>query len=149
MKKVNQKRIWNNEELTIAYYIAKWDLNGLNMTEEDLADYVIGNTSTQSLRMQTANFRHLLGLEGYSLEDASEAQKSVVDLMANKTVTQVRNIIFTYADSVSDQISANKAKKTNSKIDIRKDELNDMLQMNFENQLAMKSMNRRLRRITK
>lgn len=143
----NSKRIWNNNELIIAYYIAKWDVNGLKMTEEELAEFVIGNTSTQSLKMQAANFRHLLGIEGYTLEDASNAQRDVVEQLKNKTVTQVRNIIFTYADSVSEQVATLKATKSNKVVNEKRDELNKLMQKNFENELKMKMMNRRLRKI--
>lgn len=145
----NSKRIWNNNELIIAYYVAKWDVNGLNMTEDELAEYVIGNTSTQSLRMQAANFKHLLGIEGYTLEDASQAQRDVVEQLKNSTVTQVRNIIFTYTDSVQEEFDARKASKVNKEVNEKRDQLNEKLQKDFEAQLKMKGMYRRLKKITK
>jgi hypothetical protein len=143
----NSKRIWNNNELIIAYYVAKWDVNGLKMTEEELAEYVIGNTSAQSLKMQAANFRHLLGIEGYTLEDASQAQRDVVEQLKNSTVTQVRNMIFTYTDSVQEEFDARKASKTNKAVNEKRDQLNAQLQKDFEAQLKMKGMYRRLRKL--
>ena len=72
--------------------------------------------------MQAANFRYLLGLEGYQLEDASAAQRQLVDELDNMTVTQVRNIIFTYADSVSDRTEELKRKNVNKSVNQKRDE---------------------------
>jgi hypothetical protein len=143
----DSKRIWNNKELTIAYYIAKWDSNGLKMSKEDLAEFVITNTSIRSLDMQAANFRFLLGLEGYQLEDASVAQKNLVDELDNLTVTQVRNIIFTYADSVSDRTEELKRKSANKSVNQKRDELNAELDKNFQARVNSISQFRNLRKL--
>ena len=47
-----RKKDWSKEELTIAYYIAKWDLSGIDATMEELALAVIGDTTVTSLDMQ-------------------------------------------------------------------------------------------------
>jgi len=66
-----KKRIWSKQELTIAYYVAKFNLNGLeNISLSELAEDVIKNTTKQSLNMQVANFRYLLDIPGHKLEDA-------------------------------------------------------------------------------
>jgi hypothetical protein len=143
----NTKRIWNTEELTIAYYIAKWDENGLKMSKEDLAEYVITNTSVRSLNMQAANFRFLLGLEGYQLEDASAAQRQLVDELDNLTVTQVRNIIFTYADSVSDRTEELKRKSANKSVNQKRDEANAELEAQFQAKVKSLSQFRNLRKL--
>jgi len=143
----NTKRIWNTEELTMAYYIAKWDENGLKMSKEDLAEYVITNTSTQSLKMQAANFRFLLGLEGYQLEDASAAQRQLVDELDNLTVTQVRNIIFTYSDSVSDRTEELKRKSANKSVNQKRDDENAKLDEVFQAKVKSLSQFRNLRKL--
>ena len=37
---MSKQRVWSQEELSIAYYIAKWDYNGLKMDEDYIVDYV-------------------------------------------------------------------------------------------------------------
>lgn len=141
------KRIWNTNELTIAYYIAKWDINGLKMSREDLADFVITNTSVRSLNMQAANFRFLLGLEGYQLEDASQAQRQLVDELDNMTVTQVRNTIFTYADSVSERTEELRVTFANKSVNQKRDEANTQLDAIFQKKVMSMSKFRNLRKL--
>lgn len=143
----NTKRIWNTEELTIAYYIAKWDINGLKMSREDLANFVITNTSVRSLNMQAANFRYLLGLEGYQLEDASQAQRQLVDELDNMTVTQVRNNIFTYADSVSDRTEELRVTFENKSVNQKRDEANAQLDAVYQKKVKSLSQFRNLRKL--
>lgn len=143
------KRIWNDQELTIAYYIAKWDVAGLKISEKDLVQYVIGETTHTSLKMQVANFRYLLGVEGPQLQDASQSMKRLVDDLANKTMTQVRNTIFAYMEEIEASIEQLKIKGVNAQINKRRDEANAQLNKNFEAQLAIKSQYRRLKRIEK
>ena len=95
MSKVKTQRIWNQNELTIAYYASKYGtLNGLNMSKEELVDYVIGNTSERSFDMQVANFNYLLGIGESKYTDYSKAMVKVVEDLKNKTVTQVREMIL-------------------------------------------------------
>lgn len=143
------KRIWNKQELTIAYYIAKWDIGGLKITEQELVDYVIGRTTRPSLKMQVANFRFLLQLDGPQLEDASQAMRSLAEELSNHTVVQVRSIIFNYIDKMEDVILEQKTKGINATINKRRDELNAQLESNFLAQVAQKSIGRRLRKIEK
>lgn len=142
-------RVWNKSELTIAYYIAKFGLNGLKMSEEHLAYNVIGNTTVRSLQMQSENFRYLLGFDS-QLSHTSKAQRDLADKLQNKTTTQVREIIFDYCDIMEDVISKKVRAAANKKTHSKKDELNAQLQLNFEAQVAnMKAMGRNLTPINK
>lgn len=151
MSKSNTRkmRVWNKSELTIAYYIAKFGLNGLKMTQEHLAHNVIGNTTVRSLQMQAENFRYILGFDS-QLSHTSKAQRALADKLQNKTATQVREIIFDYCDIMEDVITKKVRAAANKKVASKKDQLNAQLQLNFEAQLkTYASLGRRLTPIKK
>lgn len=129
------KRIWTKEELTIAYYIAKWDYNGLQISEEDLVDGVIGRTTKPSLKMQIANFRYVLGIEGFKLEHASQAMKDLADELANKTVTQVRNLVVDIIVKSDTDIVKAQSSRSNKAIDKRRESLNKVSEETFQNKM--------------
>lgn len=141
------QRIWNKQELTIAYYASKYGtLNGLKMNKEEIVNYVIGNTSERSFDMQVANFNYLLGLDGSQLEDYSKLMVEVVEDLKNKTVTQVREIIMNYAISIDDQIAANKVAFKNCEVKTKTQLLNEELNRVYEAKLnAMARSGRRLK----
>lgn len=151
MSKVNKQRIWNQSELTIAYYASKYGtLNGLNMSKEELVNYVIGNTSERSFDMQVANFNYLLGIGDSKYTDYSKAMVQVVEDLKNKTVTQVREIILDYAISIDEQVAKRKTELQNKKVSTKTQELNEELNKNFEAKLqAMRKMGRRLTPVKK
>ena len=151
MSKVNKMRIWNNNELTIAYYVSKYGtLNGLNMKKEEIVNYIIGNTTERSFDMQVANFNYIMGVGDYQLEHTSKAQRDLVDALANKTVTQVRKMILDYAISIDEKVEARKAQVANEKVSTRTQQLNDELNRNFEAKIAnMRRMGRRLTPVKK
>lgn len=140
----SKKRIWSKNELIIAYYIAKWDYAGLKISEHDFVEYIIGNTSVPSLRMQIANFRHLLQLDGYKLGDASQAMKDLVKELDNKTISQVRRMIKSYVEECEESIKILTIKSGNKEVNKKRDALNAQYQINFEKELAMKSRGRKL-----
>lgn len=142
--KRGKQRIWSKDELIIAYYIARYGYSGLNICEDDLVDYVIGDTTKNSLRMQSANFRYLLGIEGYALSHTSELQREIVEELKNKTTTQVRKIIQAKLEQSSDLISLGIVKKNNHSIEKRKDQLNQQLKLNFEKEFERRSRGRKL-----
>lgn len=143
----SKKRIWSKDELTIAYYIAKWGYAGLRISEYDFAEYIIGNTSIPSLKMQVANFRYLLGIDGFKLEDASKAMKDLTEELSNSTITQVRRMILNYVDSCNEKIEIEKSKSINKQVNKRRDELNEQYDNNFKAKLnMMQSQGRRLRK---
>lgn len=139
------KRFWTREELIIAYYIAKWDYSGLNISEHDFANYVITDTTVASLRMQTACFRQLLGLDGHRLAHCSELMKELVKELENKTISQVRKLIFSYVDLQEDNIKILTIQKENKIVNKKRDQLNTQYQLDFDNKL--KSL-RRYRNLT-
>ena len=147
----NKQRIWNNEELTIAYYASKYgSLNGLNMRKDEIVNYVIGNTTERSFDMQVANFNYLLGLDGSQLEDYSKAMVEVVENLKNKTVTQVREIILNYAISIDEQIAENKTNFKNAEVKTKTQLLNEELNKRYQDKLdAMARSGRRLKPLNK
>lgn len=151
MSKVNKQRIWNQKELTIAYYASKYGtLNGLNMSKEELVNYVIGNTSERSFDMQVANFNYLLGIGESKYTDYSKAMVQVVEELKNKTVTQVREMILDYAIEIDEVVARRKTELANKKVSTKTQELNDELNKNFEAKLnAMRLSGRRLTPVKK
>ena len=134
-----------NEALTIAYYFAKYDDGQLKMDEDYIVDFVIPNTSKASFKMQTMNFRELLEVDGPKLSHISAKQREVADMLSNLTVTQVRKRIFDFCDAREVEIEKAKVKQMNKKASTKTKELNDALNLNFENKLkAMAQMGRRL-----
>lgn len=135
---------WTTNDQLIAYYFAKYDGVGLNISEEEFSDTIIG-TSTQSLKMQIANFRYLLNLEGYKLSHASRLQKEVIDRFDCLSQAGVKRIILTYVDKVDSQNVIRTNKDLNKKANKRRDELNAQYLQNFQNKLdAWRRMGRRL-----
>jgi len=145
----NKQRIWNNEELTIAYYVSKYGtLNGLNIRKDEIVNYVIGNTSERSFDMQVANFNYLLGIGESQYTDYSKAMVEVVEELKNKTVTQVREIIMNYAISIDEQIAINKTNFKNTEVKDKTQLLNEELNRVYEAKLdAIARSGRRLRPI--
>lgn len=143
----SKKRIWSKEELTIAYFIAKWSIGPLKMSEEDLVDCVIGNTSLNSLNKQVANFRYLLNIDGYKLKDYSKAMSSLVDELQNLTYHKVREMIQLYIKSNEETINCLIIKSKNSSVNEIKDALNLNLSKNYERQLEAKRKFRRLKHV--
>lgn len=148
----NSKRIWNKEELTFAYYVSKYGtLNGLNMDKEEIVNYIIGDTTERSFDMQVANFNYILGhIDSYQLDATSKLQGEIVEELKNKTVTQVRDILINYAESVDDKARERKVKAKNKTANEKVAELNAISQGNFEAKLAMYAqMGRRLTPVKK
>lgn len=145
------KRIWNKEELTFAYYVSKYGtLNGLNMTKEEIVNYLIGDITERSFDMQVANFNYILGNGDYQLDATSELQRTITDELKNKTITQVRDILITYAESKDEEFRARKIKAKNKTANEKVAELNAISNANFEAKLAMyKSLGRKLTPVKK
>ena len=136
----NSKRMWTKEELIIAYYIAKWDYNGLQATENDLVDIAIGNTTKASLSMHVANFRYLLNIDGYKLENTSKLMDVIVEELKDKTITQVRSIANKTLAGKDDDFKKAESIRNNTKIAEGADKANILLILIFEKKLE--SMNR-------
>jgi len=147
----NSKRIWNKEELTFAYYVSKYGtLNGLNMSKDEIVEYVIGDTTERSFDMQVANFNYILGLGDYQLDATSRLQVEIVEELKNKTVTQVRDILINYADSIDEVVNSRRTKKNNTVANENVAALNAQEVANFEAKMKMyKSLGRRLTPVKK
>ena len=147
----NTQRIWNNEELTFAYYVAKFgQLEKLKMTKEDVIYHIIGNTTERSFDMQVENFRNLLGLVDSPYNNYSQKMVEVSESLKNTTITNVRTILMDYAIKMDEVATARRIKRENvSKMD-KRDELNKEMNKNFNAQLnMMKLMGRNLTPIGK
>lgn len=143
----SSKRIWNKEELTIAYYIAKWGLTGIDVTPEELAESVIGDTTEASLQMQVANFRSILNIEGFQLDHTSKAQNDLINEYKNTTMTQIRAQVISKIQSSVSNIISNKKKKNALESSKRVQSLNADLQKNHDNKVASMQKYRNLRKL--
>tara|TARA_R110000744_G_C19250537_1_gene550245 strand:+ start:616 stop:1062 length:447 start_codon:yes stop_codon:yes gene_type:complete len=142
----NSKRIWSNEELTIAFYIAKYGVEQLKMDEDFIVDYVIGNTSVASLKMQVANFNELLDLDGPRLTAYSKAMITVVDNNDNKSQKDLTQEIFDFCDTRENEIADRKIKVANRSVSQKTLDLNIELNRTFD--AKMKSFAKMGRRLT-
>jgi fructose-1,6-bisphosphatase len=147
----NSKRIWSNEELTFAYYVAKYgSLDMLKMTKEDVVHHIIGNTTERSFDMQVENFKHLLGIGEGAYDNYSQKMVEVSESLKNHTVTNVREILMDYAMKMDDVAEQRRVSRANKTVKSKTDELNEVLNKQFENKLKMmKLMGRNLTPINK
>jgi hypothetical protein len=134
--------------LTIAYYIAKWGFSGLQgITLEELVNYVMPDTTVGSLKMQIANFRHVLGFEERTLKDASKAMYDLHEQLKNKTMTQVRSSITPDLEVANEQIADGRIKAHNMKVRADRDKKQAAADAIVENKLKQLSKQRNLRRV--
>lgn len=147
----NSKRIWNNEELTFAYYVAKYgNLSALKMTKEDVVHHIIGDTTEHSFDMQVENFRNLLGIVDSPYNNYSQKMVEVSESLKNTTITNVRTILMDYAIKMDDVAESRRVARANKSLTEKKDILNEELNKNFEAKLAnFAKMGRRLTPVKK
>lgn len=81
-----------NKQQLFAYYMAKHNMNGIQLDENEILEIV--NVSKSTFRKNVARFRYLLSMEGNQRDDISEAMKKLYDELENKAVTQVRTLII-------------------------------------------------------
>ncbi len=143
----SSKRIWNKEELTIAYYIAKWGLTGIDITPEELAELVIGNTTEVSLQMQVTHFRSILNIEDSNLTGASNVMIELINEYKDVTMTQIRAQVISKIQSSVSNIISNKKKKNALESYKRVQSLNADLQKNHDNKIASMRKYRNLKKL--
>ena len=129
------KRIWSKEELTIVYYIAKWDLSGIDITMEELANAVIGNTTLVSLNMQVSHFRSILDIEETNLTGASNVMRELVEEYKDFTMTQIRAKVVSKIQSSDSDIISHRKKKVSLESSKRVAKLNEASRLVFENKI--------------
>ena len=141
-----KSRIWNNEELTFAYYVAKFgQLEKMKMTKDDVVYHIIGDTTERSFDMQVENFRNLLGLVDSPYNNYSQKMVEVSESLKNTTITNVRTILMDYAIKMDSVAEERRVKRANVSVSTKRQELNSELNKNFENKLAaMRKSGRRL-----
>lgn len=143
----SKKRIWNEKELTIAYYIAKWDMLGVGVELEDLVNEVIGDTTVNSLNMQVANFRFLLNIPGRQLEHASNVMKELVDKYQNQTMTQMRRLLNVIISESDVKIEKAKTRRNNDTANEKRDVLNEQERIDHLNKMKSWKNDPRLSRL--
>lgn len=85
--------VWNKEDAILTLYFTKFGVKKLGMKDEkELAEHVIGS-SKDSLLMQSANIRYLLGEEGFTLSDTSKDQVEVVEQYCKYDETKLREVV--------------------------------------------------------
>lgn len=140
----NKKRIWTKEELTLAYYSARWDMQNISHTEDEIVHGVIGNTSVASFRMQVANFRYLLNIEGYQLDHTSQAMRDLCDEYDSLSREDVGMLVMAYIDAQTSDLSSYTKSSHNKRVNNRRDRLNAQSELIFQNKLAHMRKTRRL-----
>ena len=141
-------KVWNEQELTIAFYIAKWGYAGLKDTsEEEIAMCIISDTTVQSLRMQVANFRFVLGLEGRTLKDASKAMYELNDKLTNKTMSQVRSLILPTINDADVCVNDIRVKGLNLKVRAISDKKQAAMDAVYDNKVKDLQKHRNLRKL--
>ena len=81
---------WNEEDEIIAYFCEKFGIAGLSLTENELAESVIGTTKA-SLVMKRANFKHLI--TGVGFEHCSETQTKVIEKYSKNTSDELKAVV--------------------------------------------------------
>lgn len=138
------KRIWTKSELTVAYYLAKFEGRGIKLHEDELAGII--DTSLGSLRMQVANFRYLLNIEGWQLEHASNAMKGLIDELHGKTMTEVKRLVQSFMREKNVPKEILDRRTHNIIVNKKRDSLNAQYERNFMARLSMLKSKRRLKK---
>ena len=142
---------WNQEDLIIAYYYAKWGTVNLGLDEAGLVT-IIGETTKPSLLKQAANFRGALGIEGFTLKNGDKeickSKGDVIEKLQNKTITQVRQMVLDTIENRADRLKTKLIKDTNKAANSKRDELNATYETQLEAKLKLyKTMGRKLRKL--
>jgi len=144
---MTKKREWNVSDYSIIIYLSKYGSFGLDVVFEDLCKILQVPTNSKRLEKSISVFQELnLIQRGVNCK---ELELESFNLFKDKTTIQLRDICNDYIKSKKEFLSEIKTKDHNKKLSKNTQELNDILRINFENELAMKSLNRRLRKITK
>jgi len=142
-------RIWTREELIITYYVTRYDLTGLGITEEDLVLGVIGGTTVHSFHMQQANFRYGLGIEGYQLDSVSRSMWNLIEEFKDKEMLDIRPMIIDYISKSNEKIKKSQIQQRNKKTETKMSEANRLLDEQFQRELKKKMFGRRLKKVVK
>lgn len=94
-----KRRLWSSEELTIAYYLAKFGRRGIPYSQRELAQDIIGKTTLKSLNCQVATFRYLLGIEGEQLRSTSKLKEQLVIDLSHHKPSVLRDLVTTIIEN--------------------------------------------------
>jgi hypothetical protein len=83
---------WSKEDNILALYYTKYGTFGLYLKDEKSLVNWIG-TSVGSLKMQSANFRALMGQTNYSLSDYSKMQSEVYNQYGNMSKLELMKVV--------------------------------------------------------
>jgi hypothetical protein len=88
---------WSKEDNIISFYYTKYGTFGLYLRDENALASWIG-TSVGSLKMQSANFRALMGQTNYSLSDYSKMQFEVYSQYCNMSKVEMMKVVKNIID---------------------------------------------------
>jgi hypothetical protein len=88
---------WSKEDNILALYYTKYGTFGLYLRDENSLASWIG-TSVGSLKMQSANFRALMGQTNYSLSDYSKIQSEVYNQYGNMSKVEMMKVVKNIID---------------------------------------------------
>ena len=143
MKKM-KTRTWNNDELSIAYYIANYGLVGLDIKDIELRELMTLSKTSKSFESMVQDFKNILS--DSNVFPISKTCRDFVKNTRDSTMTQVRNKVSSVIESLrSDMITYNK-KESALKVSERTKRLNDDLQFIFDNKLIGLRKHRNLRK---
>ncbi|AGH56729.1 hypothetical protein Phi19:2_gp079 [Cellulophaga phage phi19:2] len=128
MKK--RKRIWSESELLIAYSVALWE-DRMNFDHQYFVD-AIGQTTLNSFAKQVANFRYLLGREGFKLDHTSKKQREMIDKYDKCSKDSIFILNTKFLESRSMDIEIAKSKRRRSQQTKRVAALNAQIGINFD-----------------
>lgn len=147
MKKSNSNKNWTKQETELAYYVTKFECNGLGLNERELCTYILGNITVNCFKFQKANFNHLLNQEGFKLDHVSKLQLEVFEECKNLTITQLREKIKPFIKSQEEKHEKIKSIAYNDSVEKRRQKANEALNKVHEDKLKSLRKHRNLRKL--
>ena len=136
----NLKTIIDNEVLTIAYYIAKYD--DLKISNNDISRHYL-NMSTSTFHLTIKKFKTIEGSENLKPTKKEIATfEKYNEISKDELYNEVQNILSKYEYKAKQRIVKSKNKEANSKVN----ELNLIEQKRFEAKIEMLKLKAKLKK---
>jgi hypothetical protein len=100
------KEEWNEDDQTLAFFNAKYGVEELGFSLQEIAETVIG-TSIASLQKQTANFKYLMGFSG--LDRPNKMQTEVFNKYNSLTRQQFKSLCLDIIEKNADNFDKQKS----------------------------------------
>ncbi|MFW5847926.1 MAG: hypothetical protein ACOCVF_03330 [bacterium] len=104
---------WTKDDAILTLYYVKFGVKNLPVRDDkEFAESIIGS-SYASLQMQSANIRHILGYDEFTLADYSKAQSDVVEMYGKIDRQSLHSIVLEIIDKkdVKENIINNRKKR--------------------------------------